>query len=360
MRGPAIPRGATRSAATVGLAVVFFGLFFGPPLGAQPGETLGQEEVLAALRARAADEGLESEFHVLQQVLPTEETRRIAEVARREDNRGAPLEGGVSEGEFLSAMLAVGGFVVVEYEPATQRIQRLHLVTQVEGNLTLESLDTQGMPELPRVREFARVVEGFVAEVFSPSCGRIYNDIVPGGIAGAAELDPRSFFWLPSNLSQAGSDEEVRALMQPLCGTVLQPLRHALVSETYAANPGQAVAAGEEEAMQALERFLAEKGMNMEDFYAMQDIQGIADREALAHHAAFFRDLEDYLERELPTEPRSAAYQANLTLSSLLWDLWAEEGGGNRLYCANFLPYFSACWEVQPGGFVFRHLKRGW
>jgi hypothetical protein len=265
-----------------------------------------------------------------------------------------------ADGLFIDLM-RTGGVVVMEFDTKSGQAIRIHLVTLNQaGEAIIQSHDVHGdlarneaQAIIDRCKQFSQVFFGShksdLIDVLHTFGGR--------RVATLGIPDGKGYLAIPDTVRKLlrGPEEQLE-LTGLSSGLQLWTIRHALTAPLYAANPIAAVQRANGELSKLAQDFQSETGRtNTSDFVDdLIDLNTIHTREALTTRLRSLKDFCSFLDERSPLPIDSAAYSANVLISTIPLELVVEQGP-DRSYGEVTAPGLISIWQrSESGEFVLK------
>ena len=324
--------------------VIFAVLLSCPALWAEERRPVTKEEVLARLRTDAEKRHEVTEFRILEEIVPTEKTRAVAERAKKDqESRGIKS----FDDDLRISFLRSGGFGIVEYDPKTRQALRWHLATRKETELFFESDRIEfGGPErlgltVEEMTELAPVAKKFVLDSFT-SPYESAKALCPERIPPKFEIR-KSFEGL--------SDDQVDEAMRALKNIDSSPMPNLLSRPIFAVSPALALEDLGPALDSTLKQFARENGLHLENDKGLLEWLVTGDRYNVAQRFEALKKLDKYLRRQLLDQIDPDVYEANRAIATLphVFDTRKGDDGKKNYEVASLL--FWTLWERRAEGF---------
>src|SRR5258708_34037734 len=112
-------------------------------------------------------------------------------------------------------------------------------------------------------------------------------------------------------LTNDGVRSRVRDLGALFGGYLFLPVRYAMTTDIYAANPSSALAAARKKNEALTEQFLQKNNKKPDFIYDLQDLESLKSPEQLRERISWLRRLDAFLEQALKAEVAPSAFEAN-------------------------------------------------
>jgi hypothetical protein len=312
--------------------------------------TLTPDQALAAARSATATPG--TSLQVLREVHATASTRDVAQRSREEsDLHHVALYG---HGIFLD-VLNSGGFLILESDPATESALCIYLVSSAgDGHPVIESHAVEGTVTSPLAAELvSQTAEVADALLTLPSSRLkdIEGRFSDGRFPQYERPGERSVFSIPRNLRKLKADEsQYRDLAALLGGYLFWPVRYAMWTSIYAANPISALKAAHNRQEALTAQFLQKHSKRPDFIYDLQDLDALTSPEQLRDRISWLRQLDDFLdERASESEGRFPTFAANSSISILALQLGSFGNGKQDSFSSVTSPGVIVDWKrVTP------------
>jgi hypothetical protein len=315
---------------------------------AQPTFTGGQ--AISALRTRpGAPAG--SGYQILRKFQPAVDGVTQAKLAiekTRDEDHEVFLDGA------LIGLLRDGGYLLVEYDRATDQALALHLVTRGEDGR--EAIETDKIETPMTVRDVADVVDytqAYLTKVFTSRTSELIALVteLDDKLRTNQEPDDDNDFEVPREALQFTTTQDVQEIRTLRLRLECWSFRYALSLPEYAANPKAALLDGYGERDKLLVDFLAMKGISEEHLQEELAVGPINGPQQFKDRLAWFRDLNAYLDAHGAPEQSRAMFSLNLAMATVPLQISGSQSGeGVISFCGSTAALFIPCWTRQPDG----------
>lgn len=283
--------------------------------------SLTPDRALAAIRSASPRSG--TSLKILREVKATTSTQEIARRSHHEANlQHVALYG---NGIFLNA-LNTGAFLILESDPTTGNAVSIYLVSSGnDGRTTIESHEVEGNLMAPLGSELVNQTADFVDALLAVPTSKfesIERRFYGGHFPEYAGPGARTIFAMPRSIRTIEAEEtQYRDLAALFGGYLFWPVRYAMSTDIYAANPSSALAAARKKHEALTEQFLQKNNKKPDFIYDLQDLESLKSPEQLRERISWLRRLDDFLEQALKSEGDSSAFEANKSISLIALQL---------------------------------------
>jgi hypothetical protein len=310
---------------------------------------LNRDQAITALRSRPAARA-HSGYQILREFQPEVDGARLAGLAlekARTAHEDLFLNGA------LVGLLRDGGYLVVEYDPATDRALDLHLITRGEDGHeiieTSEIRDQMTVRDVKGVTERTHIFMTMLLKSQSSDLTAMMNEFF-GDVPTFAESDEKGFFGVPRKIVAFGSAQSIRNLSALSAGLQLWPFRFAMSLPEYSANPRAALDLGFQQRSKLAEAFLATKGQPAGYFYDLQALGTINGPEQLKERVRWLSELDAYLDAHTGQDQSRWVFAVNVSIATIPVDIVSYTRHGMLRFGAATASILLPYWSRRPGG----------
>jgi hypothetical protein len=263
---------------------------------------------------------------------------------------------GLYENGFFVNLMRAGGYVILDIDKKTDAAKRVQVVTlDTTGEGLVRSRDIQGVLTRDEALAIVDRSANFSQSFFNSPDTPIKDLLIRFGgprVVVSGIPDGQGYFAVPETVKRLTTRPgEMLELTSLSNGLALWTIRRALAMPFYAANPVAAVRqANTELANLAAEYGAMGGGKGGLDFVdQLIDLDSIHTREELTTRLRSLREFSLFLDERSPLAVTSAAYRANISISTVPLDLLCENGGA-RFYGATTAPGLISVWTRAGDG----------
>ncbi|HUL16707.1 MAG TPA: hypothetical protein VLV88_11970 [Terriglobales bacterium] len=321
---------------------------------------ISEDQALSIVRARSKN-AQDVEFVVAARVRPASDAQTFAEQSLAEaQSKHFDL---YEKGFFIDLMRA-GAYVILEIDKKTDTAKRVQAVTlDTTGQGVVQSKDIHGVLGRDVALAIIHRSADFSEAFFNSPDTQIKDLLIKFGGPGAAVSgipDGQGYFAVPETVKRLTTGPgEMLELTSLSNGLALWTIRHALVMPLYAANPVAAVRQANSELTNLASEFGAKSGGKggLDFVDQLIDLDSIHTREELTTRLRLLREFSLFLDERSPLPVTSAAYRANILVSTVPLDLVAEHDAV-RVYGATTAPGLISIWtRAGDGGLILKGLS---
>jgi len=297
------------------LSVLGVFLFFvSSPLSAQVASSTGTsvpnarrtlEEAVAAIQSKEPRTG--SSFRLIREVSSSASMR----------------ESDVGDGIFMDLM-RTGGFVILEVNDKSDRAISLHLVSRKRnGDALVESNRVEGEVSASLAQELFSETTEFVEMLFSTpiDASALENKFEGNRFPESRDPDDDetgNLFAVPVGIEKLGADPgEIKELAALLGAVDTWPIRYALSTPTFSANPPRAIETGARKLVSLSGQFTRRQNGKLDVLHLLQDLKSVRSPEQLRNQISELRLLDNSLEKELMSEGMAMTFVANRSIATI-------------------------------------------
>jgi len=285
-----------------------------------------------------------SSYRILLESQPTEESAKLARVALQ--GVGGTHENLFKQGA-LVGLLSSGGYLIVEYDPSTNRAFNLYLVSRSEdGQQIVQSEEIVGQLTVRDVEDVAASTQIFMTKLLRspisqlvPLLNEFFKDVPTYG-----ESEDESYFAIPRHLLGFGSRLEIQNLSALFAGLQVWPIRYAMSLKDFAVNPIAAFHAALEQRDKLVHEFLAARGERDDYFYDLQDLDAIHGPTQLKDRLRWLKDLDAYLDAHVLQAESRWVFDLNASIATIPLGIGGDRDHGSLLFSSvtatGLLPYW--------------------
>jgi hypothetical protein len=232
-------------------------------------------------------------------------------------------ESAFGDGVFIDLM-RTGGVVILEVDDKSDRAISLHLVSRTaDGHAFVESNPVHGEVGATLAQNLIRETADLVDVLFSAPVDASALENKFDGSRFPESHDPdddetSNLFAVPSNIEKIGADQsEIRELAVLLGAIDTWPIRYALSSPLFPADPPRAIDAGARELVSLSRQFIHRKKGNLDVLHMLQDLKSVRNSEQLRNHVSTLRMLDNFLEQKLESPDAVMTFAANRSIATI-------------------------------------------
>lgn len=283
------------------------------------GSKLTLDEAIAAIQSKEPHSG--SSFRLIRDLDSSAAMREAAQ--RSLDSASSHRVGVYGDGIFIELM-RTGGFVILEVDDKSGYAISLHLVSRsaygqavVESNPVVGEVSATLAQEL--IRETADLVDGLFATPINTSAlqGKFDGSRFPES-HDADEDETENLFAIPSAIENVGADQSEIRELAVLLGTIdTWPIRYAISTQIFPADPTRAIEAGAQEFVSLGRQFIHSNKENLDILHMLRDLQTVRSSEQLRNRVATLSLFNNFLEQKLVSPDTSMTFAANRSISTI-------------------------------------------
>jgi hypothetical protein len=277
------------------------------------------DEAIAAIQSKEPHSG--SSFWLIREVDSSAAMREAAQRSR--DSASSQRVGPYRDGVFIELM-RTGGFVILEVDDKSDHAISLHLVSRTaNGDTLVESNPVDGEVSATLAQELIRETADLVDALFSAPINASALESKFDGSRFPESHDPdddetSNLFAVPSDIEKIGTDQsEIRELAVLVGAIDTWPIRYALSTPLFPADPPRAIDAGARELVSLSRQFSHRKNGNLDVVHMLQDLKSVRNSEQLRNRVSTLRLLDNFLEQKLVSPDTSMTFAANRSISTI-------------------------------------------
>ena len=243
----------------------------------------------------------------------------------------------------------------MESDPTTGNAVSIYLVSsRSDGRPAIESHEVEGNLTAPLGAELINQTADFVDALLAVPTSKfesIERRFYGGHFPEYAAPGDRTIFAIPRSIRTIEAGETQYGELAGLFGGYLVwPVRYAMSTDIYAANPSSALAAARKKHEGLTEQFLQKNNKKPDFMYDLQDLESLKSPEQLRERISWLRRLDDFLEQALKSEGDSSAFEANKFISLVALQLGSLYTQTQESFLAVTSPGLVVGWRRSPTG----------
>jgi hypothetical protein len=276
-------------------------------------------EAIAAIQSKEPRSG--SSFRIIREL---DSSAAMQEAAQRSlDSASAHRVSLYGDGVFIGLM-RTGGFVILEVDDNSDRAISLHLVSRsANGHAVVESNLVDGEVSATLAQELIRETADLVDALFATPINTSALESKFDGSRFPESHDPdedeaSNLFAVPGAIGNVGANKsEIRELAVLLGSIDTWPIRYAVSTRIFPADPTRAIEAGVREFVSLGRQFIQSNKEKLEVLHLLQDLKTVRSSEQLRDRVATLILFNNFLEQNLVSPDTSMTFAANRSISMI-------------------------------------------
>ncbi len=277
------------------------------------------DEAIAAIQSKEPHSG--PSFRLIREIDSSAAMREAAQLSL--DSASSRRVSVYGEGVFLELM-RTGGFVILEVDDKSDHAISLHLVSQTaNGNPVVESNPVDGEVSATLAQELIRETTDLLDVLFSVPIDASALESKFEGNRFPKSHDPdedetNNLFAVPGPMDNVGVDRKEIRELAVLLGTIdTWPIRYAISTRTFPADPARAIEAGARELVSRGQKFTHSKKQNLDVLHMLQDLKSVRSSEQLRSRLSTLSLLDNFLEQKLASSDAAMTFAANRSIATI-------------------------------------------
>lgn len=277
------------------------------------------DEAIAAIQSKEPHSG--SSFRLIHEL---DSSPVMRETAQRSLDLAASHHVDVYGGGVLIELMRTGGFVILEVNNKSDNAVSLHLVSRyTNGHEVVESNPVVGEVSAALAQELISETADLVNDLFdSPINSSALESKFDGSrfpeSHDSEDDETNNFFAVPSSIDKIGTNQnEIRDLAVLLATTSAWPIRYAISTPIFPADPSRAIGAGEQEFVSLGRQFVHNHKESLDVLHALQGLKSVRSSDQLRNYVATLRLFNNFLEQKLVSPDLSMTFAANRSISTI-------------------------------------------
>ena len=224
----------------------------------------------------------------------------------------------------LCDLMRSGGFVILEVDDKGDHAISLHLVSQTaSGDALVESKPVEGEVSASLAQELVRESADLVDVLLSTPIDASALERKFDGSHFPESHDPdndevEDLFAVPGAIKNVGADDgEIRELAVLLGSIDTWPIRYAISTRIFPADPPRAIEAGARALVSLSRQFTHGKKESLDVLHLLQDLKSVRTAEQLRNRVSTLGLLDNFLEQKLVSPDASMTSAANRSIATV-------------------------------------------
>jgi hypothetical protein len=224
----------------------------------------------------------------------------------------------------LVELMRAGGFVILEVDDKSDHAISLHLVSRsASGHAVIESNPVQGEVSATLAQELISETADLVDVLFDTplNTSALESKFERSRFPESHDPDEdetTNLFAIPSPMENVGADQSEIRELAVLLGTInTWPIRYAISTRTFPADPIRAIEAGAREFVSIGRQFTHGNKENLGVLRLLQDLKTVRSSEQLRTRIATLGLFDNFLEQKLLSPDTATTFAANRAISTI-------------------------------------------
>ena len=195
----------------------------------------------------------------------------------------------------------------------------------------------------------------------SSEMDRLLRTYSGASLATLGAPDGQDYLSIPARVAKlAQQPDELLNFRSSYSSVQLWPLHRAPSEQIYSANPGEAATIARNEFLELAKRFFRERGKNPDYIHSLLKLDLISTREEFTDRLHWLEEFSSFLARTSSSQPESATFRANVSISKIPLHLGVMRQDQARLYAVMSASGLITLWSrTETGEFVLKGLSEG-